>query len=132
MTAGLVFGAVRWQVSARVRLTLGALVMTLTATTLPWVDSLGVLAGFLFLAGVGIAPTLISGFSLVERMVPAAAVTEGLSWATTGLVVGFSASTWAAGRLVDTAGVPTAFAVATGSGVAALAMCALAFRRLPA
>ena len=75
------------------------------------------------LAGVGIAPTLISGFSLVERMVPAAAVTEGLTWATTGLVVGFSVSTWLAGRLVDSAGVPWAFSVATVSGALALLSC---------
>ena len=47
-------------------------------------------------------------------------MTEGLTWATTGLVVGFSASTWLAGRLVDSAGVPWAFSVATVSGALAL------------
>lgn len=132
MLAGLVFGAVRWRLSARTRLLLGALVMTATATTLPWVGSLAVLAGCLFLAGVGIAPTLISAFSLVERMVPAGTVTEGLSWATTGLIVGFSGATWFSGRLVDTVGVSTAFMVATGSGLAALVVCGAGFRRLPA
>lgn len=132
MLSGLAFGAVHWTVAARTRLLLGALVMTATATTLPWIDSLGVLAGLLFLAGVGIAPTLISAFSLVERMVPAGTVTEGLTWATTGLVVGFSAATWLAGRLVDTAGVSAAFLVATGSGLGALVVCAAGFRRLPA
>lgn len=131
MLAGLLFGAVRWRVPARTRLLLGALVMTATATTLPWADSLVVLAPLLFLAGVGIAPTLISGFSIVERIVPAGTVTEGLSWATTGLIVGFSAATWLSGRLVDTASVPTAFTVAVGSGLAATAVCGYGFRRLP-
>ena len=131
MLSGLVFGAVNWTVPARTRLLLGALVMTATATTLPFVGSLGVLAGCLFLAGVGIAPTLISAFSLVERMVPAGTVTEGLTWATTGLVVGFSAATWLAGRLVDTADVSAAFMVATGSGLAAIVVCGIGFRRLP-
>lgn len=131
MVAGLLFGAVTWRVSARRRLLLGALVMTATATSLPWIGSTPVLAAFLFLAGVGIAPTLISGFSLVERMVPSGTVTEGLTWATTGLVVGFSAATWVSGRLVDSAGVPAAFSVATLSGLSALAVCAAAFRRLP-
>jgi MFS family permease len=131
MVAGLLFGAVRWVVSARRRLLLGATAMTVTVTTLPWVDQAGVLAGCLFLAGLGIAPTLISGFSLVERMVPAGTVTEGLTWATTGLIVGFSTATWLSGRLVDLEGVGPAFTVATASGLCALVVCALAFRRLP-
>ena len=84
------------------------------------------------LAGVGIAPTLISAFSLSERIVPAAALTEGLTWATTGLVIGFSAATWLSGRLVDSAGVPWAFAVATASGSVALLLCWATYRRLPA
>ena len=131
MLAGLAFGAVRWRVSARRRLVLGALVMTATATTLPWIGSTGLLAGALFLAGVGIAPTLISGFSLVERIVPAGTVTEGLTWATTGLVVGFSGATWLSGRLVDSTSVSAAFGVATASGLAAVAVCAVALPRLP-
>jgi predicted MFS family arabinose efflux permease len=131
MIAGLLFGAVRWAVSARRRLLLGAGAMTLTVTTLPWVDSTAVLAGCLFLAGLGIAPTLISGFSLVEQMVPAGTVTEGLTWATTGLIVGFSAATWLSGQLVDSEGVGPAFAVATASGACALAVCGLAYQRLP-
>lgn len=131
MIAGLVFGAVRWEVSARLRLIAGATAMTVTVTTLPWVSSTTVLAGCLFLAGLGIAPTLISGFSLVERMVPEGTVTEGLTWATTGLIVGFSAATWLSGRLVDTEGVGPAFLVATGSGACALVVCGLAFQRLP-
>ena len=131
MLSGLAFGAVTWKVSARRRLLLGAAVMTATVTTLPWTDSAGVLAGLLFLAGVGIAPTLISGFSLVERMVPTSNVTEGLTWATTGLIVGFSAATWLAGRLVDTAGVGEAFLVAPASGLCALAVCGTVYRRLP-
>ena len=131
MLSGLAFGAVTWRVSARRRLLLGAAVMTATVTVLPWPDSATVLAALLFLAGVGIAPTLISGFSLVERMVPTASVTEGLTWATTGLIVGFSAATWLSGRLVDTAGVSEAFLVAPAFGLAALAVCGLVYRRLP-
>ena len=131
MLSGLAFGAVTWRVSARRRLTMGAAVMTATVTTLPWTDSATVLAALLFLAGVGIAPTLISGFSLVERMVPTASVTEGLTWATTGLIVGFSAATWLSGRLVDSATVTEAFLVAPAFGLAALAVCGVIYRRLP-
>jgi MFS family permease len=130
-TSGLIFGAVHWTVSARRRLMFGAATMTVTVVTLPFVDSMAALAAFLFLAGVGIAPTLISGFSLVERMVPEGTVTEGLTWATTGLIVGFSAATWLSGRLVDDAGVSEAFTVAIGSGLLALVVSLLGYRKLP-
>jgi len=131
MLSGLVFGAIAWNVSIRRRLLIGAAVMTTTVTALSWTDSTAVLAALLFLAGVGIAPTLISCFSLVERMVPAGTVTEGLTWVTTGLVVGFSAATWVSGQLVDTAGISEAFLVAPAAGLCALAVCGLVYQRLP-
>jgi MFS family permease len=131
MLAGLVFGAMHDRFPARRSLLIGSAVMTATVTVLPFVEATPLLAVLLVLAGSGIAPTLISAFSLVERAVPSAAVTEGLTWATTGLIVGFSASTWLAGRLVDTAGVPWAFSVATGSGTLALVICRVGYQRLP-
>ena len=105
--------------------------MTATVMALPFVGR-PVLALLLVLGGVGIAPTLISASPWSERIVPGAAVTEGLTWMTPALVVGFSASTWLAGQLVDSAGVPWAFSVATASGSVALLSCLAAYRRLPA
>jgi MFS family permease len=131
MLSGLVFGAVPSDLPRRRSLVIGSAVMTATVTVLPFVRSSPLLALLLVLCGVGIAPTLISGFSLVERIVPSAAVTEGLTWATTGLVIGFSSSTWLAGHLVDSASVPWAFSVATLSGAVALLAGLAAYRRLP-
>ena len=131
LTSGFVFGAVRGAYPPRRSLLVGAGVMTATVLLLPFVGSVWLLAVLLVLAGVGIAPTLISGFTLVEKAVPASAVTEGLTWATTGLVVGFSAATWLAGRLVDGAGVGWAFAVGAVSGLVALLIARATYRRLP-
>ncbi len=131
MLSGLFFGAIHSRWPARRSLLIGAAVMTATVLVLPFVDVTALLAVLLVLAGSGIAPTLISAFSLVERAVPTAAVTEGLTWATTGLIVGFSASTWLSGRLVDSAGVPWAFSVASVSGALALLICRVGYRRLP-
>ena len=131
MLSGLVFGAIPPNLPRRRTLLTGAAVMTATVAVLPFVRHTAVLAVLLVVCGVGIAPTLISGFSLVERIVPSVAVTEGLTWATTGLVVGFSAATWLAGHLVDAVSVPWAFAVATASGLLALAAGGAAYRRLP-
>ena len=91
---------------------MGTAVMTATVSVLPFVDPIALLAVLLELAGVGIAPSLISAFSLVEKVVPTVAVTEGLTWATTALVIGFSTSTWLAGRLVDGPGVAWAYVLA--------------------
>jgi MFS family permease len=132
MLSGIAFGSVRGLLPPRRSLLLGAAVMTATVVALPFVSNTWLLAALLVLAGVGIAPTLISAFSLSERVVPAAALTEGLTWMTTALVIGFSAATWLSGRLVDSAGVPWAFAVATGSGAVALVLCWATYRRLPA
>lgn len=131
MLSGLAFGAIHWSVSARLRLAIGAAVMTATAVPLVWAGSLPVLTVLLFFAGVGIAPTLISALSLVERIVPRESVTEGLTWSTTGLVVGFSLATWLAGRLVDTAGVATAYTLGGTAAATALASCALFWKKLP-
>ena len=63
-----------------------------------------------------------------RAVVPEGRGHRGPDLATTGLIVGFSAATWLAGRLVDSAGVPWAFAVAIGSGAPGLVVLA----RLPA
>jgi predicted MFS family arabinose efflux permease len=130
MLAGLAFGAIHWKVPLTRRFLLGAVVMTATVAVLPFIDHPGVLAVALFVAGLGIAPTLISGLSLVERMVPAAKMTEGLTWATTGVVVGLSVASPVAGRIVDEVGAQRAFVVGLVSGASAVVVCALGYRRL--
>ncbi|MGH8969968.1 MAG: MFS transporter [Actinomycetes bacterium] len=132
MISGILFGAVHWQIPLPRRVLLGAAVMTTTVSVLPLIDTFAVLAPFLFVAGVGIAPTLISGMSLAERLVPPGKLTEGLTWATTGLIVGFSLATSLAGRIVDAEGASTAFLVALGSGSLAVVVCATGYRHLHA
>jgi MFS family permease len=130
MLAGLAYGAVHWRVPLTRRLLLGALVMSATVAFLPLVDRPAVLAPALLLAGIGIAPTLISGISLVERMVPAAKMTEGITWATTGVVVGMATASPVAGRVVDEWGASQGFLVGLLSGVSAVLTCALGYHWL--
>ena len=52
------------------------------------VDSLASLVAVGFLAGLAIAPVLVSGMSLVESRVPRSALTESLTWVVTGLTLG--------------------------------------------
>ena len=132
MVAGIIYGSIRWRWSLPRRLVTGALTMTLTITMLPFVHRPAVLALCLFVAGFGIAPTLISGFSLVERLVPPAQLTEGLTWATTGIVVGIALASPVAGRLVDDVGAREAFTVGLVSGALAVVICLVGLPRLHA
>jgi MFS family permease len=132
MVAGIIYGSVRWRWSLPRRLATGALTMTLTITVLPFIHRPAVLAPCLFVAGLGIAPTLISGFSLVERLVPAGQLTEGLTWSTTGIVVGIAVASPVAGRLVDDVGARRAFTVGVVSGVIAVVISLAGLRRLNA
>lgn len=85
-----------------------------------------VLAVLGFVVGLGIAPTLIMAFRLIEQVVPGAALTEGMAWLTTGLSVGYGVAAALVGRLADAYGARMAFTVTIGSavvvGVLALAL----------
>jgi predicted MFS family arabinose efflux permease len=76
-------------------------------------------------AGLTIAPVLVSGLSLVESRVPRSSLTEALSWTTTGLTLGVTAGSAIAGWAVDHWGAQSAFAVpALAAALAAvLALC---------
>jgi hypothetical protein len=70
-----------------------------------------------FVVGLGIAPTLITSFGLVEQIVPGGALTEGMAWLTTGLSIGYGAAAALVGRLADAHGARFAFTVTIGSGL---------------
>ena len=44
-----------------------------------------VLTVIIFVVGLGIAPTLITAFTLIQQLVPAAALTESMGWFSTGI-----------------------------------------------
>jgi MFS family permease len=88
---------------------------TVVAATTPMMAAAGVIAG------VSIAPMLITGFALAERAVPAATLTEGFSWLTTALALGLAVGAPVAGRVVDVADARAGFVVTTGCAALAAA-----------
>jgi MFS family permease len=119
MVAGLAYGAVPWRAPVARRFAAGCLVMVCTLVPLPTVGSLPGLGLVLFLAGVAIAPTLIAGLAATERVVPAARLTEGLTWATTGIALGMATGAAVAGRVTDAVGARPAYTIAVaGAGLA--------------
>ena len=88
-----------------------ASVVVLWGGTIPLTlaPSVSLMAPAAVLAGVAIAPTLIAGFTLVQKLVSASALTEGLNWVITALGVGAALGVWTAGLIADSAGGSTAF-----------------------
>ncbi|MFW3170436.1 MFS transporter [Geodermatophilus sp. CPCC 206100] len=138
LVAGLVYGVARLPGTLVSRFLATAVAFGLAVQLLWGVGSLPVLVGVGFLAGLTIAPVLVSGTSLVESRVSRAALTEALSWTTTGLTLGVTAGSALAGAAVDAWGAETAFAVpalaAAGAVLLALAGAPLLRRgpRVPA
>jgi hypothetical protein len=121
LVAGLVYGVLKLPGSLAARFVGCALLFGVAAQALLLARSLPLLLVTVFVAGLAIAPVLVSGMSLVESRVPRASLTEALTWVFTGLTLGVTVGSALAGAAVDAWGAQTAFAVpATGAALAAL------------
>ncbi|WP_078891484.1 MFS transporter [Streptomyces sp. NRRL S-350] len=130
--AGVVYGALKVTGSPATRFFLGVVFMAvsmvpllLVAHAVRGVGGLVAVGGALLIAGIAISPTLISAMALVERLVPAAQLTEGMTWTTTGLALGVAVGSSAGGWVVDASGAAAGYWVPLAAGglgvVAALA-----------
>lgn len=101
MLSGIVCGAIAWKVAPQRRLVLGYAALALAASGLWAADSGIVLAGLGLVVGMCIAPTLITGYTLVESLVPQGARTEAFTWLTGAVALGQAAAVTVAGQLED-------------------------------
>jgi hypothetical protein len=122
-SAGFVYGSRHWHADLLDRFRLQAVVFALLPLVFLAAVNIGVLAACAVVVGMGIAPTLITAFGLIERIVPAGSLTEGLAWLITGLSVGYGLGAALVGGIADAHGARTAFLVTI---VAGLTMGALA------
>ncbi|MGC0340064.1 MFS transporter [Streptomyces sp. SLBN-8D4] len=121
MLSGLVCGAIAWKVAPQRRLVVGYGALALTASGLWAAHSVLVLAGLGLLVGMCIAPTLITGYTLVENLVPAGARTEAFTWLTGAVALGQAAAVTIAGQLEDRFWGGAGFLVPMGGTLLALA-----------
>jgi len=126
LLAGLVVGSLRRAPSLSRQLQLGAVAMTVTLLPLLFTDNLRVIAPVLFVAGVGVSPSLIAGFALVEKLVPGARLTEGLTFVTTGISLGFAVGSPLTGLVIDAFGPHQGFVVGLLAALAAVLAASLA------
>ncbi|MCC3767487.1 MFS transporter [Streptomyces sp. UNOC14_S4] len=129
-TAGVVFGLLRLSGEPARRWLLGVCVMAVSMIPLQLVGSLPLLAVALFVAGLSIAPTMVTTMALVEQHVPREKLTEGMTWTSTGLAVGVALGSSAAGWVVDAEGAGSGYVVALGAGALSAAVAFLGLRRL--
>ena len=128
--AGVVFGLLHFAGAPARRWLLGVCAMGVSMIPLLLVGNLPLLAVALFVAGLSIAPTMITTMSLIEEHVPRTQLTEGMTWVSTGLAVGVALGSSVAGWVIDAAGARAASGVPAVSGAVAVAVGFLGYRRL--
>ncbi|MFI1211433.1 MFS transporter [Streptomyces sp. NPDC020802] len=128
--AGAVFGLLRFDGAPARRWVLGICAMAVSMIPLLLVGNLPFLAVALFVAGLSIAPTMITTMALVELHVPRAKLTEGMTWVSTGLAVGVALGSSLSGWVIDTAGARAGYGVPVAAGAVAVAVGFLGYRRL--
>ena len=104
MLAGFWYGSRRFKIEASLLWVrcIGLLVLALVPFI--FATSLVTLALTLFVAGIAIAPTAISGQILTERTLPTALMNEGMSMIVTAMILGMALGAWLSGLLIDKMG----------------------------
>lgn len=128
--AGAVFGLLHLKGKPSTRWLLGVCAMAVSMIPLQMAGSLPFLAVALFVAGLAIAPTMVTTMALVEQHVPRTQLTEGMTWTSTGLSVGVALGSSAAGWVVDASGAEAGYVVPVAAGALAAAVAFLGYRRL--
>ncbi len=121
---GLAYGARshRRVLEVRFRLTAGCLALGLCLPLLA--PGVLVMMPLAVVSGLAIAPALINGYGLIERLVPPAARTEGFAWLVTAIATGVAIGSPLAGRLIDAATPRAGFVVVAGCGALAAVIAA--------
>ncbi|MER8233687.1 MFS transporter [Streptomyces sp. NPDC094049] len=132
MLAGIAMGAVAWKSGPLRRLLVGYTGLTVAASLLWTAHSVLLLGALGLVVGLFIAPALITGYTIVESLIPASARTEAFTWLTGAVALGQAAAVTVAGRLADTQGASTGFLVPlVGTALALITLLALRSRLKP-
>lgn len=132
MLAGLACGVIVWRSSPQSRLPRVYCLLALASTPLWFAADAGspvVLGAVGLLVGLTVAPAMITGFTLVERLVAPECRTEAYTWLTGAVAMGQAAAATAAGQLADSLGASAGFLVPlAGTTLAAMTIAALRAR----
>lgn len=127
---GLLFGALKLRTKLSRQFATAIAIAAATTVPLLFVGNIPMLAFALFVSGAAISPTFITAFGLVERLVPAAKLTEGITWVMTGIGIGMAVGSFASGWVIDTFGPGQGFWVSIAAGGVAIVTALLGQRSL--
>ncbi|MFV0533841.1 MAG: MFS transporter [Cumulibacter sp.] len=130
LLAGLTFGVVTFKRSVGAQFVTFACLFAVLGPLMLLSVNLPLAGILLFVGGAAIAPLLISGITLIQRLVPPAALTEALTWSTTSLVVGITIGASAAGSIVDAHGARMGFWLPASVAVLAGLLAVISIPRL--
>ncbi|MEU3572364.1 MFS transporter [Kitasatospora sp. NPDC036755] len=126
MLAGVLYGVIAWRRPVQQRMLISYALLVLGCSVLWAMPDLVALTAAGLVCGLAIAPTLISGYTLVETLVADGAKTEAFTWLTGAIGLGLAVGSMAAGRLIDGHGPSTGFLVpVAGAGLGLVALVSL-------
>ncbi|OHV58004.1 MFS transporter [Pseudofrankia sp. BMG5.36] len=131
--AGVTYGMIRWRAGLVRRYAITAALLAAATALVPlagWAAGIGAVAVAVALAGLPLAPMIITSTTIVGELVPAHRRTEGFSWIVIANGVGVAAGAPLAGAVVDQRGVDLALLALAACGFAVAATALLAARRL--
>ncbi|MGG2462472.1 MFS transporter [Streptomyces sp. RGM 3693] len=132
MLAGIACGAIAWKVGPSRRLLVAYGLLALATTPLWAVTAIPLLGALGLVVGLCIAPALITGYTLVESLVPATARTEAFTWLTGAVALGQAAAATSAGQLADRFGPSSGFLVPlVGTALALVVLLTLQAHLMP-
>lgn len=133
LLAGLVWGAVRsWRLGLPARLLCCAAALALAALPLPWVGTAPVMAVCMLLSGIAVAPAMITGTLLLEKLLPRTSLTEGFAWMSSSVAIGMATGAAVGGQLIDRADSRGALWLAVVAACGALLLTLLFLPRITA
>jgi predicted MFS family arabinose efflux permease len=120
LAVGIVYGlrTPRMPLARQLVVAMGVVMLTTLPSLVVW--NVGGLAVALFLAGGAISPTFITAFGLIERLVPGGKLTEGITWAMTGIGLGMALGSIGSGYVIDAFGAQNGFWISVVAGLFAL------------
>jgi MFS family permease len=131
-TGGIWYGSRSWRLPLERRFAI-TLCLTVAGVATFWsLPSLWSLDLVIFVCGLTIAPTLIAGFSLIERQSLPGRHTEGMTWLSSAVSVGVAGGSAIAGQVVDAGGAHWGYVFAAGCGCLAAVVCVTGLGKLRA
>jgi MFS family permease len=129
---GLWYGSRKWRMPVQRRFAI-TLILTVAGVATFWAQpGLITLDAGMLVAGLTISPTLIAGYSLIERQAHASRRTEAMTWLSSAISVGVALGSALCGRIIDDAGPRWGYGFAASCGVITVLVCLVGLRRLGA